>query len=228
MRRSAGAMRPLAEALLRPGLRALPGAGSRAGHRLGLRAPSIAVVSHGQTSWCRGFVTCRLVPLMGIASGHRASVGAPALAAAAVQRSCGQPVARLGAAGQVREFSYKKMSANNSQSRRIPWHMVRGKMLENQAKQNRQKGKNHADVLKRFRLTRFGWERRRSRFNGWMKRKRGWLSKRNSRKIEYLHRADEQKLIRQAWFLRLKYRDFPRERNVNLLPARAIVGSHFG
>mmetsp|Transcript_1621 Transcript_1621/g.2547 ORF Transcript_1621/g.2547 Transcript_1621/m.2547 type:complete len:159 (-) Transcript_1621:109-585(-) len=151
----------------------------------------------------------------------------PALAATLVQRSAALPIVRPTFARQVREKGTASMFANRT-SRRIPQHMVRGKMHQNDIKQRSQKGKPHAETLKKFRLTRFGWERRRSRFRGWKKRQRSWLSKSNSRKIQYLHRADEQKLIRQSWFMRLKYRDFPREQNVNLLPIRAIIGCHFG
>jgi len=227
-------MRAFADALRRPGSRALLGAGARRGDCMGPRVPQVAAFVQGGLSWCRGFVTCRTrtAPAAGVAPGVRLPAAAPALVAAAARR---RPVptappqlsVRHTGLGQVRAKGAATMFANRY-SKRIPWHHVRGKMLTNQMKQNRQKGKNHAEVLKKFRLTRFGWQRRRARFNGWMKRKRSWLSKRNSRKIDFLHRSDEQKLIRQAWYFRLKYRDLPRERNVNLLPVRAIVGSHFG
>lgn len=99
----------------------------------------------------------------------------------------------------------------------------------NQEKAQRSsKGKPQAEVMKKFRLTRFGWERRRARLRGWRKRNRSWASKRKSRTIEFTHRGDLAKLYRQCYFLRLKVRDFPREINVNLNPKRALLGSHFG
>merc|ERR1711865_842623 len=48
---------------------------------------------------------------------------------------------------------------------RIPWARVRSRALQSEGKQRTTKNRNHAEVLKRFRLTRFGWERRRARFH---------------------------------------------------------------
>lgn len=44
-------------------------------------------------------------------------------------------------------------------------------------------------VAGRFRLTRFGWERRRARFNGWRKREMTTAKKKQLRTIEYVHRG---------------------------------------
>mmetsp|Transcript_13511 Transcript_13511/g.24953 ORF Transcript_13511/g.24953 Transcript_13511/m.24953 type:complete len:84 (+) Transcript_13511:2-253(+) len=83
--------------------------------------------------------------------------------------------------------------------------------------------------MKRFRLTRFGWERRRSGFNGHRRRLLSWQLKRNRRKIEYLHRVDIIKLVKTAKYHKLKIRDFPRDdRNPNMKPSRLLVPAHFG
>merc|ERR1712014_432305 len=92
---------------------------------------------------------------------------------------------------------------------RIPWARVRSKVLANEGKQRTTKNRNHAEVLKRFRLTRFGWERRRARFHGWKKRRRSAASKAQSRKIQFVHRTDMLKMIRTATYFKLRIRDFP-------------------
>eukprot|EP00931_Biecheleriopsis_adriatica_P005596 TRINITY_DN107089_c0_g1_i1.p1 TRINITY_DN107089_c0_g1~~TRINITY_DN107089_c0_g1_i1.p1 ORF type:complete len:203 (-),score=24.58 TRINITY_DN107089_c0_g1_i1:104-685(-) len=111
---------------------------------------------------------------------------------------------------------------------KIPWGRVKSKVLAQEGKQRTTKNRNHAEVLKRFRLTRFGWERRRARFHGWKKRRRSSASKENSRKIQFVHRTDMLKMIRTATYFKLRMRDFPKDPNPNIRPTRAIVGSHFG
>lgn len=110
----------------------------------------------------------------------------------------------------------------------IPWQRVMGKVYKQEKKQRISKGRNHAEVLKRFRLTRFGWQRRRARLNGRRKRLRSYASKQNSKKIEFVHRSDMRMIRRTAWFYRLKIRDFPHDNNINLKPSRALTGAHFG
>eukprot|EP00747_Dinoflagellata_sp_TGD_P208841 gnl/TRDRNA2_/TRDRNA2_82285_c0_seq1.p1 gnl/TRDRNA2_/TRDRNA2_82285_c0~~gnl/TRDRNA2_/TRDRNA2_82285_c0_seq1.p1 ORF type:complete len:187 (+),score=20.78 gnl/TRDRNA2_/TRDRNA2_82285_c0_seq1:92-652(+) len=110
----------------------------------------------------------------------------------------------------------------------IPWHRIRRKMQAQEIKQRKSKERNHSEILKRFRLTRFGWERRRARFRGKAKRRRSWLSKRNSRKIEYLHRSDFRKMRNTAPYFTLRVRDLPKDLNINARPERAILPAHLG
>ncbi|CAE7236035.1 unnamed protein product [Symbiodinium pilosum] len=90
------------------------------------------------------------------------------------------------------------------------------------------KNRNHAEVLKRFRLTRFGWERRRAHLRDGKKRRRSPQQKRNVNKIDFVHRHDMLKMVRTATYFKLRIRDFPKDPNPNIKETRAIVGSHFG
>ena len=95
-------------------------------------------------------------------------------------------------------------------------------------KSRKSKGHNHAEVLKRFRLTRFGWERRRAGFHGKKKRLLSYKQKQQTKGITFLHRSDMKMIKRTAWMYKLKLRDFPQNPNPNLRPTRLICGSHFG
>ncbi|CAK0870020.1 unnamed protein product [Prorocentrum cordatum] len=113
----------------------------------------------------------------------------------------------------------------------IEWRRVREREESYQKLRNSAKGKNHKETAKRFRLTRFGWERRRARFHSFKKRQRSWASKRQSRTIAYLHRSDMPKLKKTMWKYRLKIRDFPTMRsdpNPNHLRSRALLPAAFG
>lgn len=112
--------------------------------------------------------------------------------------------------------------------RKIPWNRVMRKVYANEVKNKTSKPKNHSETLKRMRLTRFGWERRRARFNGRWKRRRTFASKKQSKTIQYLHRSNWKMIEKTAYYYRLKIRDFPRDSNINLKPSREIAGSHFG
>ncbi|CAJ1351142.1 unnamed protein product, partial [Effrenium voratum] len=59
----------------------------------------------------------------------------------------------------------------------IPHFRNRTNVLKQEIKQRTTKAKNHAEVLKRFRLSRFGWERRRARLRDGKRRRRKWQNK---------------------------------------------------
>ncbi|CAK9100903.1 unnamed protein product [Durusdinium trenchii] len=120
---------------------------------------------------------------------------------------------------QLRTYNIQKV---------INWPRIKKNVLEVETKQRTTKNRNHAEVLKTFRLSRFGWERRRARLRGGNRRRRSWLDKKNSKKIEYVHRVDMLKMIRTATYFKLRIRDFPKDGNPNYRETRAIVGSHFG
>ncbi|CAJ1377826.1 unnamed protein product [Effrenium voratum] len=109
----------------------------------------------------------------------------------------------------------------------IPHFRNRTNVLKQEIKQRTTKAKNHAEVLKRFRLSRFGWERRRARLRDGKRRRRKWQNKLNAKAIDYVHRADMLKMIRTAVYFKLRVRDFPRDPNPNLREARQMIGSHF-
>eukprot|EP00435_Cladocopium_sp_Y103_P052619 s1448_g16.t1 len=110
----------------------------------------------------------------------------------------------------------------------VNWFRIKRYALEVESKQRSTKNRNHAEVLKRFRLSRFGWQRRRSRLRDGKRRRRSWLDKKNSKKIDYVHRVDMLKMIRSATYFKLRIRDFPKDPNPNVRETRGIVGSHFG
>eukprot|EP00927_Polykrikos_kofoidii_P067658 TRINITY_DN63102_c0_g1_i1.p1 TRINITY_DN63102_c0_g1~~TRINITY_DN63102_c0_g1_i1.p1 ORF type:complete len:245 (-),score=34.78 TRINITY_DN63102_c0_g1_i1:135-869(-) len=110
----------------------------------------------------------------------------------------------------------------------IPWRRVRSRIVAFDRKQRKSKAKNHADTLTRFRLTRFGWERRKAGLRAMAKRRKSWASKKRARTIEYVHRSDINKLIRTVPYMRLKIRDPAINQNVNLRPSRQLVPAHFG
>ncbi|CAE7570264.1 unnamed protein product [Symbiodinium sp. CCMP2456] len=101
-------------------------------------------------------------------------------------------------------------------------------VLKQVTKMRTTKSRNHAEVLKRFRLTRFGWERRRAHLRDGKKRRRSPQQKRNTNKIDFVHRHDMLKMVRTASYFKLRIRDFPKDPNPNIKSTRAIVGSHFG
>merc|ERR1719188_2905689 len=106
----------------------------------------------------------------------------------------------------------------------IPWRRVMGKVYAQEVKQRKSRSKNHAETLKRMRLTRFGWQRRRQRYRGRYKHRRLYASKQQSKSIQYLHRSDMKLLHKCSWYFRLKVRDFPRDGNINLKPTRELAG----
>ncbi|CAE7370026.1 unnamed protein product [Symbiodinium microadriaticum] len=120
---------------------------------------------------------------------------------------------------QVRSYNLRRV---------IPWFRVRTNVLKQETKMRTTKNRNHAEVLKRFRLTRFGWERRRAHLRDGKKRRRSPQQKRNTNKIDFVHRHDMLKMVRTATYFKLRIRDFPKDPNPNIKSTRAIVGSHFG
>mmetsp|Transcript_43751 Transcript_43751/g.81645 ORF Transcript_43751/g.81645 Transcript_43751/m.81645 type:complete len:185 (+) Transcript_43751:37-591(+) len=120
---------------------------------------------------------------------------------------------------QVRTYNVQRV---------IPWFRVRTNVLKQEGQMRTTKNRNHAEVLKRFRLTRFGWERRRAHLRDGKKRRRSPQQKRNANRIDFVHRHDMLKMIRQATYFKLRIRDFPSDPNPNIRETRAIVGSHFG
>lgn len=152
-------------------------------------------------------------------------VRGPVAAATAAASSATQPSPLCGrlSAGLVvrRTFAYRVQNM-------IPWRRVRGRVVAFDMQSRKARAKNHAETLKRFRLTRFGWERRRARLHGKARRNRSWASKRKSRTIEYVHRSDLPKLVRTVPYQRLMVRDPIINRNVNLRPERDILPAHLG
>lgn len=110
----------------------------------------------------------------------------------------------------------------------IPWKRVVTKIRKMEDKSRTSPGRNHNESLARFRLTRFGWERRRAGLRAKDKRNIPWKKKRAHKKIDFVHRSDLFKLERTAINMRLRIRDLPRDTNVNLKACRAIVPAHFG
>ena len=110
----------------------------------------------------------------------------------------------------------------------VNWWRNKRYALEVENRQRTTKNRNHAEVLKRFRLSRFGWQRRRARLRDGKRRRRSWLDKKNSKKIDYVHRVDMLKMIRSATYFKLRIRDFPKDPNPNVRETRGLVGSHFG
>merc|ERR1712151_725900 len=82
----------------------------------------------------------------------------------------------------------------------IPWDRVRRRVLESENKWLNFKHKNHSETLKRFRLTRFGWERRRAGLNSTRRRNWSHAHKKKTRAIDYVHRTDLPKLVKTAPF----------------------------
>merc|ERR1712232_926674 len=111
---------------------------------------------------------------------------------------------------------------------KVPWKRVRTRELAKANKDNTTKNKNHAESLKRFRLTRFGCERRKAGLNA--RKKRRWASwkRKRAKTIEFVHRSDLRKLMRAVPYYKFRVRDFPRDPNPNLRPARALLPAHFG
>eukprot|EP00405_Crypthecodinium_cohnii_P009720 CAMPEP_0206436462 /NCGR_PEP_ID=MMETSP0324_2-20121206/10493_1 /ASSEMBLY_ACC=CAM_ASM_000836 /TAXON_ID=2866 /ORGANISM="Crypthecodinium cohnii, Strain Seligo" /LENGTH=190 /DNA_ID=CAMNT_0053903623 /DNA_START=86 /DNA_END=654 /DNA_ORIENTATION=- len=120
--------------------------------------------------------------------------------------------------GQVRSFGTRVM-------RTIPWERVIGKVYKHNRNERKSKAKNHAEILNRMRLTRFGWERRRAGFHGRRKHLRSAKRRRRHRSIAYLHRDDYKMIERTEWFFRLKIQDFPQDNNINLKPARKLLSA---
>merc|ERR1711860_355287 len=115
-----------------------------------------------------------------------------------LQRSIGTPTSGTSMAQLVlvRTYTKRKKFSNT-----IPWQLIRTKELENAEKERKSKAKSHKETLERFRLTRFGWERRRARFNARRRRNFSYQTKQRVKKIEFVHRADLRKLKRTAPFL---------------------------
>eukprot|EP00397_Hematodinium_sp_SG-2012_P046448 GEMP01052480.1.p1 GENE.GEMP01052480.1~~GEMP01052480.1.p1 ORF type:complete len:183 (+),score=35.15 GEMP01052480.1:241-789(+) len=88
--------------------------------------------------------------------------------------------------------------------------------------------KNHAGVLQRFRLTRFGWERRRAGLHAQRKCRMTRKSKKEARRIDYVHRLDIHKVERCVPSMRLKIRDPPCDMNPNIRPIMRHFPCYFG
>uniref|UniRef100_A0A7S0ZPT4 Uncharacterized protein n=1 Tax=Noctiluca scintillans TaxID=2966 RepID=A0A7S0ZPT4_NOCSC len=111
----------------------------------------------------------------------------------------------------------------------VPWGLIRKREMAKRAKDNRTRQKPHAESLNRFRLTRFGWERRRARLRGWKKRLRSSASKKQSTMIQFVHRHDMPKLNKVSTHLKLKLRDLPlKTRNLNMMASRKLLPAHLG
>eukprot|EP00928_Gymnodinium_smaydae_P074157 TRINITY_DN57221_c0_g1_i1.p1 TRINITY_DN57221_c0_g1~~TRINITY_DN57221_c0_g1_i1.p1 ORF type:complete len:258 (+),score=27.89 TRINITY_DN57221_c0_g1_i1:67-774(+) len=110
----------------------------------------------------------------------------------------------------------------------IPWRRVRGKVIAQEIKSRKARARNHAETMRRFRLTRFGWERRRAGLRGKKKRKLSREQRLRAKRIEYVHRVDMHKLKKTVPYMRLKFRDFPKDKNPNVRPERLLVPAHFG
>mmetsp|Transcript_28308 Transcript_28308/g.65646 ORF Transcript_28308/g.65646 Transcript_28308/m.65646 type:complete len:204 (+) Transcript_28308:25-636(+) len=136
---------------------------------------------------------------------------------------CDQP--RMVVAAQLVLTRGKQRLAN-----KINWPRVREKVKQYQDRNKKDKMRNHSETLARFRLTRFGWERRRARFNGKRKRRRSRAAKMQSKKITFVHRSDWKKVSSRLLPLsRLYTRDWPRDMNLNLHPhVREILPAHLG
>lgn len=90
------------------------------------------------------------------------------------------------------------------------------------------KHKNHAEILNRFLLTRFGWCHRSISKNGSDRRLKTPKFKHRTRKIVWVQRSYTRILTRCAPGYRLLRRDAIIDHNPNYKPARAVTGSHFG
>lgn len=110
----------------------------------------------------------------------------------------------------------------------IPWERVMKKIYAKETQDRKSKAKNHSEVLKRFRLTRFGWERRRQFKAGRYKRRNSFRQRKKLKEIQYLHRSDFAMIRRCSWSYRLRRTDFPRDGNINLRSAREELGHRFG
>merc|ERR1719221_2188989 len=105
----------------------------------------------------------------------------PPFLATALPRSIGNPAFGTSMAQLVlvRTYTKRKKFENT-----VPWQHIRTKELENAKKEREAKAKSHKETLKRFRLTRFGWERRKAKFNSRRRRVFSYQSKKRARKIE--------------------------------------------
>lgn len=112
---------------------------------------------------------------------------------------------------------------------RINWMKIKKLARIDMYHRKKLKRKTHKNALQRFRLTKFGWERLRAGRNNSEKWKNAsWKKKKRLKSITYVHRHDLKKFRHTSPFHRLKIRDPPIDRNINITKTRKFLPSHFG
>jgi len=113
--------------------------------------------------------------------------------------------------------------------RNINWLKIRTVHREKELVKARRKHRDHSRALRKFRLTRFGWERLRAgRTSGQKLRNKTFKGRKELRKITFVKRADIKKLQVLLPNHKLRIRDAPRDNNPNILKSRKILPGHFG
>ena len=110
----------------------------------------------------------------------------------------------------------------------IDWTKIKTRARATWIQGQNRKPRIRKSALDRFRLTRFGWQHRRSGLHSGNRRNmRSYLKKRR-RGIGYVHQRNFKTMEKYFPHLKLRPRPPPTDRNPNLLFGRSLMPAHIG
>eukprot|EP00929_Paragymnodinium_shiwhaense_P084576 TRINITY_DN45230_c0_g1_i1.p2 TRINITY_DN45230_c0_g1~~TRINITY_DN45230_c0_g1_i1.p2 ORF type:complete len:245 (+),score=34.74 TRINITY_DN45230_c0_g1_i1:85-819(+) len=195
------------------------GAGGFSGPSGGLRAATPALSGGSSAATQRVLARSSAPPQRCLPPRPEADSGGAAASAAPVGTAGAAGAGNLARLCQIRCFQVSKI---------FPWKRIREKIVTKTLKYMKRKRSNHKESLRRFRLTRFGWERRKAGLRARAKRHQSYARRTRAKKIAYVHRHDYWKLKKAIPLLRFRVRDLPLDHNFNIKECRQALPAHFG
>ena len=115
-----------------------------------------------------------------------------------------------------------------SPQRGISWCKIKLRARATLLQKSRNYPKTRKSATNHFRLTRFGWQHRRSRFKTAEKRNRRRYLKKRHKGIGYVHQRDFLTMKKYFPKINFKQSSSPRNRNINFGPFRPQLPAHIG